>query len=142
MVSTIGDAARPEPGGGTQCGDRAGHQALAIGRVEEGEADRLARRRAQRVGRDHAAARLGAAGGDVGAQRGEGGAVALDEGRGGGAAGQRLQPERAGAGESVEHGGALDQRTSAPWRVQQHVEQRLAQPVGGRTGGGAGRRGE
>jgi len=110
-----------------------------VGGVEEDEA-RGARRPGgtQRVGGQHLAARFLPAGGDVGAEGGQRRAVLLDEGSGGGAARERLQPERPGAGEGVQHRGILDCRPPCPGGVPQHVEQRLPDAVGGRPGGGAG----
>ena len=58
----------------------------------------------------------------------------LDEARRSGAARQRFQPKCARSGKAVQDGGALDQSTPAPFRVHQHIEQGLADPVGGGTG--------
>ena len=71
-------------------------------------------------------------------QRARLGAV-VDEQREGRAARERLEPERAGAGEQVEHARAGDRIAIG---VDQDVEQRLAQPVGGRPDGLRFRRGE
>ncbi len=66
---------------------------------------------------------------DVAAQQRARLRAVIDEQHEGRAARQRLKPERAGAGEQVEHAGALDRIAVG---VRQDVEQRLAQPVGGR----------
>ncbi len=63
----------------------------------------------------------------------ERGVVLLDERCVRRAARQRFQAERTGAGEDVQHMGAFDNVAPAPRRVQQHIEQRLAHAVGGRT---------
>ncbi len=61
-------------------------------------------------------------------QRARLGAV-IDEQRKGGAARERLEPERAGAGKEIEHACAAD---GIAIGVNENVEQCLAQPVGGR----------
>ena len=71
-------------------------------------------------------------------QRARLGAV-VDEQRKRRAARQRLDPERAGAGEQVEHARAGDRIAIG---VHEDVEQRLAQAVGGRTDRVRFRRGE
>ena len=63
----------------------------------------------------------------------------VDEQRKGRAARQRLEPERAGAGEQVEHARAGDRIAIG---VGEDVEQALAQPVGRRADRLAARRGE
>src|SRR5262249_5376241 len=63
----------------------------------------------------------------------------VDEQRKGRAARERLEPERAGAGEEIEHARAGDRIVIG---VDEDVEQRLAQPVGGRPDGLRLRRGE
>ena len=56
-----------------------------------------------------------------------------------GAARERLQPERAGAGEGVQHPRVLHHAATGPGRVPEHVEQRLPHAVGsGARRGGAG----
>jgi hypothetical protein len=65
----------------------------------------------------------------------------VDEQRGVGAAGERLEPQRAGAGEEVEHACALGRRRVAVGPVGEQVEEALAHPVGGgaQAGGGVAR---
>ena len=85
----------------------------------------------------------------IGAQRGEGGAVAFDEGRVRGAARQRLQPERAGAGEGVQHPapatvsrppqGACSSMSNSACRTRSAVG-RVACPAGATSAGRARRR--
>ena len=69
---------------------------------------------------------------DVAVDRAAGVAVVLDENRARGPAGERLEPHRPGAGEEVEHGGAVD--------GPDQVERGLADAVGGRAGVAALRR--
>ena len=64
--------------------------------------------------------------------RATGAAVGLDEDAAARAAGERLEPERAGAGEKVERGRVVDR--------PEQVEGRLADAVAGRSGGDALRR--
>ena len=127
-----------DPAGGVQPGQRLRHQPLPIGRVEEHQAAGHPRAgRPRRVGGEHRGSGLLLAGGDVGAQHGQRRAVDLEEGDVRGAARQCLQPQRAGAGEGVEHKLVLHHRPPAPGRVPQHVEQGLAHAFGGRAGAGA-----
>ncbi len=72
-------------------------------------------------------------GGDVGAQRGQCGAVVLDERGVRGAARQRFKAECAGAGEHVQRARTFQGIASAPRRMQQHIEQRLPHAIRGRA---------
>ena len=82
------------------------------------------------------AALAGAEPGDIAPERVERGPVLLDEGAVRGAARQRLEAERAGAGEEI---GDL-QPLEAAEPAGEHREQALAGAVAGRAGGLAGRR--
>jgi hypothetical protein len=137
------DRAGRDPARGGKRGERCLHESLSVGRIEENQ--RAGRRRARRaagVGREHGAALRFAAGGDVGAQGGQGGAVVLQERGVAGAARKRFQSHRAGAGEGVQHPRAVHGRAASPGRVPQNVEQGLAHAVRRRAGFGAGRRDE
>ncbi len=94
-----------DPSGRDQGGEGARAEVCAIGRVEEDQAAGRTGRRPGGIGGEDGCPRLGTAGGDVGPQHLGGGTVRLHEHRMRGAAGQRLQPERAGAGENVQHEG-------------------------------------
>ena len=66
----------------------------------------------------------------IGADRVDGGAVLFDEGAVGRAARQRLEAQRAGAGEEIADAQPFESAEAAG----QHGEQRLARAVGGRAG--------
>ena len=87
-------------------------------------------------GRGRRCAVAGAEPGDVAPERVERGAVLLDEGAVRGAARQRLEAERAGAGEEI---GDL-QPLEAAEPAGEHREQAFAGAVAGRAGGVARRR--
>ena len=70
---------------------------------------------------------------DIAAEQGEHRRVALDEGRAGRAARERLQPDRARAGEDIEEGRAFKRRVDPG--MDEAVERRLAHPFGGRAHG-------
>ena len=113
---------------------------LAIGRIEKHQRERLHRMRRAEIGgvaaidfRDAAEPqRL-----DIVAQQRAGLGAVVDEQRERRAARNRLDAERAGAGEQVEHARALDRIVIG---MDQDVEQRLAQPVRGRPDVARGRR--
>ena len=117
-------------------------EALAVGRIEEHERERLERMRGAELGRVAAEDAGDAAEPErrdvLADERARLGAV-VDEQREGGAARERLEPERAGAGEQVEHARAGDRIAIG---MDEDVEQRLAQPVGGRPDRLRFRRGE
>ncbi len=72
---------------------------------------------------------------EVLAKDGQGGGVLLDEGHGGGAAAEGLNADRSGAGIEIEKDGLSDVIDCA---LGEHVEEGLAQPVGGGPGVEAG----
>src|SRR6266568_1295814 len=108
-------------------------KSLAVRRVGEHERERRQRMRATELGRvapkdpGHAAEaqRL-----DIAANERAGFRAIVDEQREACAARERLEPERAGAGEEVEHARV---RHRVAMSMDQDVEQALAQPVGGRA---------
>ena len=99
---------------GAQVGDGARDKILMVGRVEEDQAGGFARWRCEDIDGEDGRAVLGAAGRDIGAQGGEGGAVVLDEGGACGAARQGFQAERARARKDVEDMGAVDRIAASP----------------------------
>src|SRR6056297_1193828 len=105
-------------------------QPLAIGRIEKDEV--VGRTRVEagpaRVERQHPRRLPCPAARDVLAQEPQCLASALDEAGRGGPARQRLEAERAGPGEEIEHARPRDGIAIA---ARQHVEERLAHPVGG-----------
>ena len=132
--------ARRDPARRRQRRHRARHQRRAIGRIEEHQPARRARRRAGRVGRQHARA-TSAPQAAMLARRAASAArscsmkVAVR-----GAARQRLQPQRAGAGEGVQHRarprrasrppqGACSSMSNSAWRTRSAVG-RVAAPAG------------
>ena len=117
-------------------------EALAIGRVGEDQRERrhgAGRPQPGGVAAEDAGAPGEAQRLDIGADGAARRHRLLDEERKGRAARQRLEAERAGAGEEVEHAGALQHIAMA---VGENVEDRLAQAVGGRPRVAAGGRGE
>ena len=121
-----------QPAAGARRAERLLGKATAIGRIEKGERERLDRVRRAEPGGIAAEDAGGAAQTqrlDVGAdKRARLGAV-VDEQRERCAARAGLEAERAGAGEEIEHARAGD---GIAIGVDEDVEQRLAQPVGGR----------
>src|SRR6056297_3769735 len=81
-----------------------------------------------RVQREDPARRLGPAEADILAQEGQRLATALDKAHPLGAARKRLEPEGAGAREHIEH---MRPRHRIAIAARQHVEEALANPVGG-----------
>src|SRR5262245_29193047 len=123
---------RREPAAGAGRGQRRFGQAAAGGRVEKGERERLDRMRRAEIAciaAENAGDAAQAQRRHVLAQQGARLGAVVDEQRKGGAARERLEPERAGAGEEIEHARAGDRIAVG---VDEDVEQRLAQPVGGR----------
>ena len=106
-----------------------------VGRVEEHEVGRGGVTAAEpgRVAADDPGPVVGRQQADVAAQERQRPRSAVDEGRLRRAARQRLEPERAGAGEEVEHDPLLGRRRAAVVAVGQQVEEALAHPVRGRT---------
>ena len=100
-------------------------QSRTVGRIEEGEIAAFARRRRPRgIGPDHLGRRRFAELAEVLADQPDRAGLIVEEGGVRGAARQRLDAERAGAGEGVEHA-RLDQRRGAvfaPACVHQDVE--------------------
>src|SRR5262249_52162761 len=107
-------------------------QLLPVRRIEKSEHERLERMRASKLARV-APKDTGRAAqterGDIGANERARLGRLIDEQRKGGTARERLDAERAGAGKQIEHAGAGD---GIAVGVEENVEQRLAQPVGGR----------
>src|ERR687888_156890 len=126
------ERARDEPTAGARRGERRFGERAPIGRIEERERERRKRMRGTKLGRiapENATHAAQAQRRDVlPQQRARLGAV-VDEQRKGRAARERLETERAGAGKEIEHARAADRIAIG---VNENVEQRLAQPVGGR----------
>jgi hypothetical protein len=97
-------------------------------------------RRTERIHRQHRRGLLLAERVDVGAERGERGAILLHERRLCRAARQRFEAEGAGAGKDVEHARPLAGRAVGEATVGENVEQRFARAVAGRAHGAALRR--
>jgi RNA polymerase-interacting CarD/CdnL/TRCF family regulator len=98
--------------------DRARHQIAAVRRIEEHQPARRSRRRRQHIHRQHRGAILSATRRDIAAQRRQRRPVVLHERRMRRAARQSLQPERAGAGERIQHAGTLHDVAATPGRMQ------------------------
>src|SRR5262245_12389512 len=123
---------RREPSARLRAGERLLRQAPPVGRVEKGERERRERMRRAELGRvapEHAGDAGEPERGDVLAQQRARLRGVVDEQREGGTARERLEPERAGAGEEIEHARAGD---GVAISVNEDIEQRLAQAVGGR----------
>src|SRR5262249_43386316 len=135
------DRLRHEPAARAQTGKRRCRQPSAVGRIEKGEPEGGQRRASAKPGRitapdlrlsDHAES-VG-----IAPDRAAGLLVVIDEQHVTGTARQRLEPERAAAGEEIEDADAR-QRQSL-YAMFELVEDRLANPVGGRAGVAAARR--
>src|SRR5712691_8668369 len=97
---------RREPAAGAGRGQRRFGQAAAVGRIEKGERERLDRMRhaeLARIAPENAGDAAQAQRHDILAQQGARLGSVVDEQRKCRAARERLEPERAGAGEEIEH---------------------------------------
>src|SRR5215469_10996170 len=123
-----------QPACGIERAESRSGEATAVWRVEKRQAARQRGvRRAHRVPGHHPCAVCFAERRDVSAENRESLSVLLDKHCLGGAAGQRLETERARPGESIEHRRTIDGDTFGCRRaVRQNVEQRLAGAVAGR----------
>ena len=122
---------RRHPARATQRRQHHPGQPGAIGRIEKDQpAGGFGPGRTRGIAGDDTPLRLPhPAGGQIRPQHRQRRAVALDEAGPRRAARQRLQPQRPGPGEGVEHKRALHPFPPAPGRMPQHVEQRLPHPV-------------
>src|SRR5262249_21820497 len=122
-----------EPAAIAQRGERFLREPLAVGRIEKHKRERLKGVRRAKIGGIAAEHLCDAAKPqrlDIVAQQRARLCAIVDKQRKGSSPRDRLDAERAGAGEEIEHAGALD---SVVVGVDEDVEERLAQAVRGRT---------
>src|SRR5262249_42468229 len=120
-------------------GERPFGQPLAVGRIEEGEGkwlDRMCRTELRRIAAKDARHAPQAERLDIRANERARFRAVIDEQRKRRAARYRLETERPGAGEEIEHA-RTDERVVIG--MHQDIEQRLAQTVGGGPDPGSGR---
>ena len=134
-VSATTSASGRDPSALGELFQRRRHKVVGVGRIHEDKVERRAEASGFRskIGRRAPMNARGAEklkGLDVVADAAAGGAVGLDEQTEGRAARDRLETQRAGAGEGVDHPRAFKRRR--PFGVGQHVEDGLPRAVGGR----------
>ena len=129
------DGAVRDPPGGSQRQQGSRDQSHAIGRINKHEIGRrkvgkpAGPRRSGGIGPDDTAPSLLAAVRDIASEGIQGAIRSVEQHQGSSAARQGLQAKRAGAGECIDHFGALEFHAVA----EQNAENRLSRPVGGRA---------